>query len=469
MRKQFSSLSHLAFISTAVACNLFGCAAKVDDLGNSDSKPAAQGPIYSTGVPTAPASAGTDSGVTASGMSAFRIVDMEQTGCDYGGGLGCSASAFMVDSGRLLWLSPSIDPTDQELNYYLRSCGVDNCAGTLTSSARHRDTGNSMGTQMYWMQKVGDQVYWGGTAAPSVLVDGNSNSAPNSAIAPSVLTVNSAPGSTIEAATSVIDFSGIPVLDNGFLCWVTSQNTLLRCDLTDCVNRTESFAITEPSGAAPFDSGSIVAYDDEYVYLVDSGASTANTRIARLKKDMSAPFEVILPSIQTHPSVFGVDGDTLYWVEDIVGGRLFSCPNSGCVGAPTVLMTGLNRPTDLVVDSSFLYVLESPLVDTSASPSTVDYAYGATCDSLVRSVGSGSPGYTVTRPGRILKCPLTGCSNPTVIYATSDEYVLDKIRLDDRFVYFHGMHSFTFPGSPPGSSTFPVLRRFDGFIGAVPK
>jgi len=63
--------------------------------------------------------------------------------------------------------------------------------------------------------------------------------------------------------------------------------------------------------------------------------------------------------------------------------------------------------------------------------------------------------------GRILKCPLTGCANPTVIYSRSDEVSMDELHVDDGFVYFHGSYCKYADG----------VNWYDGcaFIAAIPK
>ena len=117
------------------------CAEKVTDLGNDNDKEkdAAQpapDPIYSMGIPSDWGDAG-----TSSGAAPVRLVDKERVVCvggtrDTGSGSDRSYSSetsFIVDSGRLYWVS--LSDANSGKNDYLRSCDVSNCAQTLTSSA----------------------------------------------------------------------------------------------------------------------------------------------------------------------------------------------------------------------------------------------------------------------------------------------------------------------------------------------
>jgi hypothetical protein len=165
-------------------------------------------------------------------------------------------------------------------------------------------------------------------------------------------------------------------------------------------------------------------------------------------KDTTAAFEVLGELPPTKLAAITVYGDNIYWVENVALGQLMSCPKSGCAGTPTTLMTGLNKPTAMAFDESSLYVLEPPV---STEPQS------ATPPSVVP--------ITVTQTGRILKCPLTGCDNPQVIYTSTTEAKMENLVVDDRFVYFSGNYcaednlTFSYPGWSDGCS----------FIAAIPK
>jgi hypothetical protein len=89
----------------------------------------------------------------------------------------------------------------------------------------------------------------------------------------------------------------------------------------------------------------------------------------------------------------------------------------------------------LVADDDYLYILEAPHMNSRGTDTTI------------------------TRPGRILKCPLSGCAEPTVLYASTAEFSMDQLMVDDHFVYFAGTDC------SPNSVWFSRC----GFISAIPK
>lgn len=448
MAKQFSSWLLLVYITSVAACSLPACSEKIADLGNDsgkekDAAQPAPAPVYSMGIPIEWGDAGSSGGI-----APVRLVDKERIGCIGGArdsvtgtDLGYAAvTSFIVDSGRMYWLSLTGVMLDDD--YYLRSCDVSSCAQTLTSSAPFPAEGIQCESflQGLWMQLSSNQVLWQEVGTGY-----------------SLSMANTAADSTISSVTLPIPslglpfVSGIPIVDRGFLYAATQQNTLIRCGLLDCFNSLERFAMTPPSGVAPLSTSlvyysGIVAQDNDYLYLVDMPTDAGGNRLLRVAKDLSASFEVIVPDTQTTSNTFRVHGDTVYWVEHVAMGRLLSCPKSGCVGSPSVLMTGLNNPTGLATDDTSLYVLEPPLTVLSLTRNTLTDAYFFSA--------------TVSRPGRILKCPLTGCSDPSVLYTTTDEIELDQMMVDDRFVYFRGNYCSTL--SVPDVPSC-------GFIAALPK
>lgn len=148
-----------------------------------------------------------------------------------------------------------------------------------------------------------------------------------------------------------------------------------------------------------------------------------------LAKDPHAALEILL---STWPTAAG---------ERLLGrkrvdGQLLSCPKTGCADLnPTVITTGLEKPTGLAADDDSLYILEPPQYHDTGTT------------------------FTMTRPGRILKCPLSGCVQPTVVYASTTEVWINQLKVDDRFVYFSGTDCG--PNLPWGSPC--------GLISAIPK
>ena len=71
--------------------------------------------------------------------------------------------------------------------------------------------------------------------------------------------------------------------------------------------------------------------------------------------------------------------------------------------------------------------------------------------------------YSVERAGRILKCPITGCSNPQVLYNSTTEFQMKNLVVDDRFVYFAG--NYCTPGDMNSNGWYDACA----FIATIPK
>jgi len=80
---------------------------------------------------------------------------------------------------------------------------------------------------------------------------------------------------------------GTPVVDGNFIYGVDSQNTLLKCNWSNCANTIEPFTMTPPSGVEPSRLASIVAQDPDYFYLIDWPANSNFERLLRVTKDAS--------------------------------------------------------------------------------------------------------------------------------------------------------------------------------------
>jgi len=420
---KYVSLNWYLTTVVALAANVsLGCSAKVADLGNNPASDSTD-PIYSTDPPPTTVSAG----ATDAGTTAFRIVDRESAEFDFQdssclGSLCDSPSngeSFTVVSGRLFWGSTSY-PGSITRNS-IRSCNVDNCASSLiTHHTADVDIAGCHGSAQYIQPDIRSEaatIYWTNfcsTGYMSSPMDGHSAAA--SISAPGIMSMGFA-------------------VDGGLLYSATTEATLLRCAASDCTNSLERFAMTPPveEGNSGSSSGRVVAQDYDYLYLVDIDA-----RLIRVKKDLNAPFEVLVHLPKGSPiGQIVLQGDSLYWVENVESGKLKSCTKTGCSDAPTTLMTGLHNPSSLAVDDSSLYVLEPPEV-------TVDQFADVTPNT-----------------GRILKCQITGCSNPEVIYSRTNEMAMGGLLTDDRFLYFSGNYCkyvdrFTWHGTC-------------GFIAAIPK
>ena len=399
MAKKISFGSCLSTVALLSAFGALSCSAKVVDLG-SNPRGDSTDPIYSSDPPP-----DTSASAIVAGTTAFRIVDKEYTNANYQygdcEGMLCDheiyGNSFTVVSGRLYWVSRTY-PGSNTRNF-VRSCNIDHCASSLFTHYT---------TEFYGGCYQGDQdiqadfrsdasmIYWRNNCAGEILyspMDGHS------------------------AATSISATGAIYtnfVVDGGLFYATTDAAKILRCTASDCAPSLELFAMTPPAAEAdsPLSSNSpIVAQDSDYLYLVDA----ANARLIRVRKDPKASFEVLvhLPKYIAIAQVV-LQGDSLYWVENVLMGELKSCAKTGCADKPTTLMTGLHRPTSLAVDDSSLYVLEPPEI-TGADYSGV-----------------------APNTGRILKCPTSGCTNPTVVYSRTDEMFMESLLVDDRFLYFSG-------------------------------
>jgi hypothetical protein len=178
-----------------------------------------------------------------------------------------------------------------------------------------------------------------------------------------------------------------------------------------------------PAGAVPFVGASLFGQDSDYLYLVGETGSPSVSRILRVQKDNSAPFEELgqMANAPIAPDPFAVHGDNIYWLELVALGRILSCPKSGCGDSPKTIGGGLdllNNGAEIAVDDASVYILEYPLAE-------LELGYGQTYVSVVS-------------PGRILKCPLTGCDTPEVIYTGTSNLNMQNLLVDDRFIYFRG-------------------------------
>jgi hypothetical protein len=387
---RFSSSRWLMTMASLLTYSVTACGGKVVDLG--DNRHFVGGPVYSTGSPV-------DSIDASSNATAdpFRIVDREHAIAPSCWSPERRIPPFTVNSGRLYWLSGSSAGAP---SYALRSCDIENCAGTLVASA---PVPLENGYCLYLedeqpIELDGDTAYWLHTK-PFLLKRASTASGA------AAVDVQVDPGRV-----------GRIVIDHGVIYFASSSGTVLRCDAPDCVGTLRRFDMNPPTGSETYRVAIVLAQDAEYLYLLDR-PNTVAWRVVRVLKDDSRPFEVLLET-PLDIGQFELQGESFYWLEPIALGRLLSCPKSGCSGSPTVLVEGLNSPTSLAVDDEAVYLSEPP---------ELVYSYGPRGVELVN----------VSRPGRLLSCPKTGCASPTVLH-TGDEFSIGRLLVDDRFLYFGG-------------------------------
>lgn len=199
-------------------------------------------------------------------------------------------------------------------------------------------------------------------------------------------------------------------VDNKYLYLATAVisstpavNVVQRCEIADCTGTLSLFSMIAPPGEAAYDGASQIVPDGEYLYL------SSGTRILRTRKDGTGDFEVIARD-QQNIGAIAVRGDTVFWTESILLGRIQSCPISGCAGSPEVVVSNLHTPKELAVDDEYIYFTDpfDPQLSTDIPSSS---------DSLLR-------------------CPITGCSKPTRL--AQKQGIGRFVVTDDEFVYFMG-------------------------------
>ena len=190
---------------------------------------------------------------------------------------------------------------------------------------------------------------------------------------------------------------------------------LEKCEVADCTNTISRFAMTAPPGEVPYDGTSQIALDGDYLYLL------SGTRIIRVRKDGVGSFEVVTRD-QQNVGAIAVRGESIFWTESVLFGRILTCPVSGCIGEPRVVASSLKTPHDLALDDEYVYF-------------TYPLDAGLT-------IGTSSS-------DRLLRCPIAGCSAPTVLAESLG--ISGPVVTDDQFVYFTGN---TCPRMEPSDSEF---------------
>ncbi len=412
--------SRRTLVPWVAACVAAGAArsAKTVDLGNNPNVQA--NPIYVDKPPPT----GAATGDNARGAP-FRIVDGEQ---DIDG----DAVQFTVDSGHLYWLHAEIAGT--AYRYRLDNCAIDNCALTLASSDYRTEAELSFGTIL----TNDDMVYWTQGRAEG---DGYST-----LIAPPF------PSAGISEVTWPSPGIATFQVSDGMLYTLDKDvGNVQRCTGADCAATAEQLSIPAPPDATQFDFGqsTIFGQDSDYLYLVDKYEPASYTRLGRVRKDFSAPFEVITELSQTLAGPMAVCGENVCWAETVALGRLLSCPKSGCGSAATTLTSGLNLYLRAMIaaDDSSVYILDPPQIEDIANADD--------------TVGTSR----VMKPGHILKCPITGCDAPQVLYTSTTEVSMTNLLVDDRYVYFRGN------GCAQSYRVLPQDGLYNNcaFIAAIPK
>jgi len=330
---------------------------------------------------------------------------------------------YFVESSRLHWFESL--GNESSFQVLLRSCDIGNCAATITNSRALQgsiyDYTCPLGDSLVLVDS--DTIYW--TAYQN---------------GPILMHVGLAPESAFQSEALPAETKGKFLVVNGFLYLATMDGGVFRCKIGSCSNSLERFAMTPPSGVAPFQNlaGGIFGKDDDYFYVAENPPSGSAGRLLRVPFEVDATFDVLARLADTDDvRTAKLYENNLYWLENTNTGQLKSCPKSGCADSPKVLMSGLQFASQVEVDSSNLYVLEAPQVHQIVSTSNLE----------------------LDAPGHILRCPITGCSAPSILLTTTTEYTLDNLVVDDQFVYVSGNYC-SVPSKPSETC---------GYIAATPK
>ncbi len=90
------------------------------------------------------------------------------------------------------------------------------------------------------------------------------------------------------------------------------------------------------------------------LYWVNSTAS-GNVMRAVLQADGGVQTSAVATA-QSTPWAVVDDGTSIYWTTAVSAGGVYTCPRTGCGGAPRTLLSGLATPTYLATDSRAVYV-----------------------------------------------------------------------------------------------------------------
>jgi len=376
----FQRLKVLLLASSCTGAAL-GCSPKIVDLGNNGSDQILGG------------KADTDAGnPNDTSRAVFRIVDNLDGNC----GL-----VFNVRDGQLYWLT-GVGASYAVLQ--LNRCDIEDCNSTLANLANV--VVPTLGSCDYMtdaLQIDGAFIYWAVNNGrwQHFLVQDTTGAQTSQIVVPE-------------------NFQRV-LPDSGRLYTATSDNLVETCLAADCGNSVVRFSNFPPVDLAEATwSRQVATADAEDLYLSEGNPSSDQSRLLRGPKSMLGPFTVVAEGTNSDNfSGVAISAANAYWLEPEITGQVKTCPISGCSGKPRILAQGFTQPTEIAVDESHIYVLESPqwaVIDPFATLPT---------SQLVHS-------------GHVLRCPIDGCEAPDILFSSGDETVLSNLVLDDRFVYFSG-------------------------------
>lgn len=332
-------------LAVTAATTALACSGKTADLGNS----ARHDPIYAETAPPI-ATSGTHLPITRPWKLAEGLSSVHE---------------FAVDQGQVFWLSAT---GDGDFGEQLFTCRVAGCRNTL--------------------DKLGEWPSWSKNVFP---VEPNALHVDETTVYPT------SGWSDMNAVTMACPRTGCLKGDSLFSAdarqgmVLAAAGNMLLVLVADAERNSELYScesghcletmIALPRGPGLRQPGiyySAFEMDSEYAYIAD------RQDIFRTRLDGTGATEVIAQGEQTIGQL-RLHGDSIFWTEHVAFGTVKSCAKAGCIGAPKLLVTNLDRPVSLVVDDEFLYVMEP-------------------CGNSMN-----------WSRDRLLRCAITGCDVPTVL------------------------------------------------------
>jgi hypothetical protein len=271
-------------------------------------------------------------------------------------------------------------------------------------------------------------------------------------------------------ATGATGPQGVAVR-GGLVYFTTRLLAVESCEAKDCPSSLVQLASDQNvPGAITTDSTSV--YWANIGFPIDGGygGSVSTCGLAGCPSGMAT----VLAPLEQRPVDLAVDSAAVYWT-DGYGGLIRSCAVAGCLESPTTLVEDPTTLSGLAIDATSIYWAESalgniikcplagcatfePFASGQAGPAKMDVvndtlfwsANGAImscptsgCGGAPRVFASGQPSsYAIAHDttylywtlseasGKVLSCPLAGCTSPTVLADGQDSpssLALDRI------------------------------------------
>jgi len=356
-----------------VSTLLSGCLEHSADLGNSP----AYDPVYAEAPPPA-----TPAAATLPLAAPWKLVEHESY-----------ISGFAVDQGQAFWFNQLFGGSRIDRISQLNRCDVAGCKSTLMQVGVWDVPAENIFASNFTV--VNSDVLL--TFPTGKLAACSRSSCNDPTLFLDGLTDN-----------AQLSFTGVVASDNeSILCSFGPQiipASYYYCKTADC-----NGTIVKLPVPAAFDGSQGAIYD----LVIDSEFAYAGeeTGIYRLKLDGTTNWELIAANVGRIARL-ALHGDSIYWTEPVTLGTVKTCPKTGCIGTPAVVVPKLNRPTALIMDDNYVYVMEPAFRHETE--------YG----------------------DRILRCPIGGCDEPTVL--AKNVGCWSGFSQDQSYIYFSGAENYCF-------------------------